>query len=324
MLEVIAYSARLDPFDNTTIDISPAAIGNNTLGTNDGNGHRSIPSPPSPIPNLVNRATSAVSSPNTGLTAQTRDTARPLNKIANEVAEHPLFARRLAGLGTPLSPLEWDVKLYFLLNAALHDAAIAAWDCKRTYDYVRPIGAIRYTGGLGQLDSSRASYHPDGLPLVDALVEEITTTSSTRTAPRPPRESYRRNCDLRLGRRARRSKDPVYRSRLDTRPRLAALSTRHLCHPRIRSYVSGHSTFSRAAAEVLTRITGVPTSPEASPLTSSQPADSSLSSAPRHRSSCSGPPTTMPPIKPASHASTAASTSSPTMARAASWVPKPE
>ncbi len=40
--------------------------------------------------------------------------------------------------------LEQDVKLFFLLGNAVHDAAICCWDTKRHYDYVRPITAIRY------------------------------------------------------------------------------------------------------------------------------------------------------------------------------------
>jgi hypothetical protein len=40
--------------------------------------------------------------------------------------------------------LDQDVKLFFILANAAHDAAIAAWDAKIHYDYVRPITAIRY------------------------------------------------------------------------------------------------------------------------------------------------------------------------------------
>jgi hypothetical protein len=40
--------------------------------------------------------------------------------------------------------LDQDVKLFFALGNALLDASIAVWDCKRAYDYVRPITAIRY------------------------------------------------------------------------------------------------------------------------------------------------------------------------------------
>ena len=36
------------------------------------------------------------------------------------------------------------VKLYFALANAIMDASIATWDCKRFYDYVRPVTAIRH------------------------------------------------------------------------------------------------------------------------------------------------------------------------------------
>ena len=37
-----------------------------------------------------------------------------------------------------------DAKLFFALNNALLDASIATWECKRAYDYVRPITAIHF------------------------------------------------------------------------------------------------------------------------------------------------------------------------------------
>ncbi|MGH9314701.1 MAG: vanadium-dependent haloperoxidase [Vicinamibacterales bacterium] len=37
-----------------------------------------------------------------------------------------------------------DVKLFFALGNALLDASIAVWECKRFYDYIRPISAIRF------------------------------------------------------------------------------------------------------------------------------------------------------------------------------------
>jgi uncharacterized protein DUF6851/vanadium-dependent haloperoxidase-like protein len=40
--------------------------------------------------------------------------------------------------------LDEDVKLYFALNNALMDAGIASWACKRHYDSIRPISAIRF------------------------------------------------------------------------------------------------------------------------------------------------------------------------------------
>ncbi len=40
--------------------------------------------------------------------------------------------------------LHEDVKLFFALANAIHDAAIATWEAKRYYDYVRPVTAIRH------------------------------------------------------------------------------------------------------------------------------------------------------------------------------------
>lgn len=40
--------------------------------------------------------------------------------------------------------LNQNVKLYFALANAIFDASIATWDAKRTFDYVRPVTAIRH------------------------------------------------------------------------------------------------------------------------------------------------------------------------------------
>jgi hypothetical protein len=37
-----------------------------------------------------------------------------------------------------------DAKMYFAMTNALLDASIAVWDCKRVFDYVRPITAVRF------------------------------------------------------------------------------------------------------------------------------------------------------------------------------------
>src|SRR5215207_4231364 len=40
-----------------------------------------------------------------------------------------------------------DVKMFFALGNALLDASIAVWDCKRFFDFARPISAIRFLYG---------------------------------------------------------------------------------------------------------------------------------------------------------------------------------
>jgi hypothetical protein len=58
--------------------------------------------------------------------------------IANYVFDHPLFEKRMGGVGPVLDDLEWDVKLYLTLGGTMHDVAISAWGVKGWYDYIRP------------------------------------------------------------------------------------------------------------------------------------------------------------------------------------------
>jgi hypothetical protein len=44
-----------------------------------------------------------------------------------------------------------DVKMFFALSNAVFDAGIACWECKRYYEYVRPITAVRYLNAGQQL-----------------------------------------------------------------------------------------------------------------------------------------------------------------------------
>ena len=87
------------------------------------------------------------------------------NVLANAVSDSPLLAAKI-GPGAA-NRLQWDVKMYFALNGAVHDAAIAAWGLKRAYQSVRPISMIRYLAGKGQSsDPGGPDYSPEGLPLL--------------------------------------------------------------------------------------------------------------------------------------------------------------
>ena len=84
------------------------------------------------------------------------------------------------------------MRLYFALNGALHDAAIAAWRAKREYQAVRPISMVRSLAFAGQSsDPQAASYSPDGLPLRPGSRRAVTRASSARGAAtrRSPRTS---------------------------------------------------------------------------------------------------------------------------------------
>jgi hypothetical protein len=259
-LEILRYSSRLDPDDGVTIDIGPGALGANTLGANDGTGHEVDPATGRPYaPNVVRRGDFG-----RALAEYWSDGPRSetppghWNAIANEVSDTPGLELEIGAAGPQVDRLEWDVKLYFALNGALHDAAIAAWGVKRRYDSARPISMIRYMGGEGQsTDPRRPSYDPDGLPLEPGLVEVITRVSS---APGRRHQALAAH----IGEIAVRAwsgfpDDPaVQRSgvRWIRAVEWVPYQLPTFVTPAFAGYVSGHSTFSRAAAEVMTAFTG--------------------------------------------------------------------
>ena len=176
--------------------------------------------------------------------------------ILNYVSDHPDFEKRFKGEGIVLDDLEWDVKAYFVLGGAMHDAAIASWSVKGWYDYIRPISAIRSMAQRGQSsDANLPNYHPGGIPLVEGFIElvepndelagellenvgkiKIYSWKGHYYIPDPITENAGVGWIL--------AEDwwPYQRPTFVTPP--------------FAGYVSGHSTFSRAAAEVLTLLTG--------------------------------------------------------------------
>lgn len=264
VLRVIRFSSLLDPAGNSIIDISPAVAGNSALGTNDGTGHDINPATGEPyLPNLVNEADWGRVLAEFWADGPNSETPPGhWNTIANGVTDQ-LEAlgidKRIGGRGRVVSDLEWDVKLYFALNGAVHDAAVSAWDAKEAYDYVRPISMIRHMGGLGQSsDPAGPSYDPNGLPLETGLVEVIsveTTAVGERHAALAGYEG-----EIAIFAWAGHPADPADAGGVewmlaeDWLPYQAA----GFVTPPFAAYTSGHSTFSRASAEVLTYFTGDP------------------------------------------------------------------
>ncbi|MGB5756719.1 MAG: vanadium-dependent haloperoxidase [Acidimicrobiales bacterium] len=257
---VVAASAALDPGSSESIDISPASLGEAPLGTNDSRGHELNPATGAPYqPNVV--ALGDYGRVVAEFWADGPSSETPpghWNAIANTVTDSLAGQFRIGGSSAAIDALEWDVKLYLSLNGAMHDAAIAAWGSKGRYDYTRPISMIRFMGGLGQSsDPEGPSFHPDGLPLQTGLVEVVTTASA---APGQRHESLSEH----VGEVAVRSwvgapDDPETGAAgvdwilaVDWVP----YQRPTFVTPAFAGYVSGHSTFSRAAAEVLSAITG--------------------------------------------------------------------
>jgi hypothetical protein len=178
--------------------------------------------------------------------------------ILNTVSDHPLLEKRWAGEGEIIGNLAWDVKSYFAMGGTMHDSAITAWGIKGRYDYIRPVSAIRAMADLGQSsDDSLPSYHSDGLPLVENTIELVTENDALAGdngenigkvklyAWRGPSYIDEPATDQAgVGWILAENWWPYQRPSFVTPP--------------FAGYVSGHSTYSRAAAELMTSITGTP------------------------------------------------------------------
>jgi hypothetical protein len=258
VVEIIRRSSDLNAAASRTIDVSPKSFGNNTLGKNDGLGHMTNPATGKPYTAFLSRLGdySRVLTEHWADGPQSETPPGHWNRIANQVSEHPEFTRRMGGSGPLLDPLEWDVKLYFALNAALHDAACAAWSIKRRYDGPRPISIIRYMGQRGQSsDPNHPTYHPDGLPLVPGLIE-LATDETTRFGGR--HFGYVSGALLIFAWAGPPADPATQTAGVDWIPpeQWFPYQRNTFVTPAFPGYISGHSTFSRAAAEVLTAMTG--------------------------------------------------------------------
>jgi len=279
-LTLIRLSAQLDPNDGVTIDISPATRGNSPLASYDQVGYATNPVTGQPYqPEMVKQGDFG------RVVAEfwadgPRSTAPPghWNEIANDVTdkmEELAIPKQIGGAGPVLDDLQWDVKKYFAVNGALHDAAIAAWNHKGVYDSSRPISCIRYMGQLGQSSDPNLTvdlgggnmlntYHPHGLPLEPGLVEVITPAT---TAP-GQRHEHLAGFEGKIAIRSWQGAidgvapfdDPAEISGVGWIPADSWMPYQLISFvtPPFAGYVSGHSTYSRSAAEVMTLLTGSP------------------------------------------------------------------
>ena len=274
-LMVDIWSAHLTPDDTTMWDISPANIGNVQAYPND---YSEYPS----FYNLFEGGDNGIGrtlNPKTGLpyAPQMRrrgDYARILAEfwadgpnsetppghwfsILNYVSDQPTCEKRWRGEGPVLDNLQWDVRSYFAMGGAVHDAAICAWSHKGYYDSSRPVSVIRCMAEYGQSsDANLPHYHPRGFPLIPGYVELVTaedvgtngftaedineiklyTWKGHPSIPNPVTDYAG------VGWILAKNYWPYQRPSFVTPP--------------FPGYLSGHSTYSRTAAEVMTLLTG--------------------------------------------------------------------
>ena len=274
---VSIWGAHLDPSDGVMIDISPASIGNNPAfptnyenyrnfydyknGGDASQGYTENPKTGQPyIPQIVPRADYARVLAE--FWADGPDSETPPGhwfSILNYVSDHPELVKKYKGEGTIINDLEWDIKGYFMLAGAMHDAAISAWGIKGWYDYLRPVSAIRFMADQGQsTDANLPNYNSEyGIPLVEGYIEQVQAGDTLAGANGENINKIK----------VYSWKGPNYIVSPDStiagvgwilaenwwpyqRPSFVT--------PPFAGFVSGHSTFSRAAAEVLTMLTGDP------------------------------------------------------------------
>ncbi len=271
---VSIWSSHLDESDNVLIDISPSSQGNvlqipSTFeeykqfynlfqGGDNGTGYSINPYTGLPYsPQIVKRGDYA-----RVLAEFWADGPKSLTppghwfEILNYTNDNPLFEKRFEGKGEILDDLEWDAKAYLVLGGAMHDAAITAWGIKGYYDYVRPISALRAMAGRGQsTDQSLPNFHPAGITLYPGYIEQVKAGDKLDGAF----GEHRNKIKVRAWRGPTSIPDfKTDKAGVDwilaenwwpyQRPSFVT--------PPFAGYISGHSTFSRTAAEVMTLLTG--------------------------------------------------------------------
>lgn len=180
--------------------------------------------------------------------------------ILNYVNDHPLFEQSLFGEIPIEDDLEWDVKAYLALGGTMHDVAVCVWGQKGYYDYIRPVSSIRYMGGQGQSsDADGPSFSEDGIPLVEDWIEVVTDET---TKPGGKHE-HLAGAEGKIALYSWRGPDYIEDPLVDTagvgwiladnwwpyqRPTFVS--------PPFAGYPSGHSCYSRSAAEMMALLTG--------------------------------------------------------------------
>ena len=259
-VEVIRDSSELDPSQDVMIDVSPGARGGNTLGTNDGTGHPVNPATGKPYdPDVVNLGDfGRVMAEFWADGPKSETPPGHWNVIANAASDELAPNLKVGGTGPVIGRLEWDVKLYLALNGAVHDAAIAAWGLKGHYDSIRPISMIRYMGGLGQSsDPSGPAYNKEGLPLVSGLIEVITKQSSVPGGRHAALAASVGKIAIRAwGGNPADPKTDISGAKWMLAGDWVPYQLPTFVTPSFPGFASGHSSFSRAAAEVMTGFTG--------------------------------------------------------------------
>ena len=271
---VSIWSAHHTPNDNVMVDISPNATGNvlsypttiagqktfyNTLNGGDpGIGRTLNPITNMPYaPQMVKRGDfTRVVSQYWADGPQSETPPGHWYTLLNSVSDNPATQKKFEGIGAVLTDLEWDVKTYLTVGGAMHDAAITCWGIKGYYDSPRPVSAIRKMARYGQSsDINLPSYHPGGITLVPNYIEVVATGD--------PLAGFMGVNVGKIKVKAWKGYSFIANPSTDVAgvgwilaDNWTAYQRSTFVTPPFAGYLSGHSTYSSAGAEVMEKLTG--------------------------------------------------------------------
>lgn len=271
---VSAWSSHLDPHDGVLWDISPKSIGNIQNYPSEFSEYSDFydfenggdPSPGWSENPITKEPYTTQMVPRGDYTrvlaefwADGPDSETPPGHwftLLNYVSDHPDLVKKMGGKGEILDDIEWDVKTYLALGGAMHDAAISAWGIKGYYDYIRPVSVIRYLADNGQSsDTELPSYNKNGINLKEGLIELVLEND--------PLAGDNNEHVNKIKVKAWKGPDYIDDPSQDEAGVDWILAENwwpyqrpSFVTPPFAGFVSGHSTYSRAAAEVLTLLTG--------------------------------------------------------------------
>ena len=140
----------------------------------------------------------------------------------------------------------------------MYDVAISVWGIKGWYDYIRPISAIRYLSEQGQrTDPTLDNYNENGFELIDGLIEIVQagdplSGDDNENVGKIKVYTWRGHTYVENTESDFAGVDWILADNWWPYQRPTFVT------PNFAGYVSGHSTYSRAAAEMLENFTGSP------------------------------------------------------------------
>ena len=142
------------------------------------------------------------------------------------------------------------------MGGAMHDVAISAWGIKGYYDYIRPISVMRYLSEKGQSSyPDSLNYNKNGFDLIDGYIELVDSNDplvgqNKENLGKIKLYTWKGFSDKNILELEEKGSGWILAEEWWPYQRPSFVT------PPFAGYVSGHSTYSRAASIILEKITG--------------------------------------------------------------------